>query len=106
MEKAIYCFKQAGNEEFEAKASIQAKSFEFRQKLFEADQLGATGASLSWAEKEGAEQMENLLKENLLVEARGLGRDMRKMLQEKYKLSPYLERYVVQQLPGGGGYKD
>ena len=67
MEKAIYCFKQADNKDFEEKAKTQGKSFEFRCKLFVANRVGGDGASLSWAEKEAAEHMENLLKENLLA---------------------------------------
>ena len=115
MEKAIYCFKQADNDAFQEKARIQLKSFEFRLSLFESDRLKDAGnSSLSRdnenadakTEKAGAELLSKLLKENLLLEARGLSRDMAKLLETQYPSSPYLERFVVQQLPEGGSYKD
>ena len=101
MEKAIYCFKQAENEEYEEKARIQSKSFEFRRKLFDADRLGTFGSVSPQDyenEKEGAKILENLLKKNLLFEAKSLGKDMAKILDKLYPSSPFLDRYVLQEL--------
>lgn len=111
MEKAIYCFKQADIDVFEEKARIHVESFKFRNNLFNADRIGSPGTleyddtRLS-VEKAGAELLEKLLKENLLAEARALGREMAKIVIRQYPTSPYLERYVVRQLPGGGGFKE
>ena len=105
MEKAIYCFKQAENEEYEEKARIQSKSFEFRRKLFDADRLGTFGSVSPQDyenEKEGAKILENLLKKNLLFEAKSLGKDMAKILDKLYPSSPFLDRYVLQELMVGG----
>ena len=105
MEKAIYCFKQAESEEYEEKARIQSKSFEFRRKLFDADRLGTSrGVSPQdyENEKEGAKILENLLKKNLLFEAKSLGKDMAKTLDKLYPSSPFLDRYVLQELMVGG----
>ena len=105
MEKAIYCFKQAESEEYEEKARIQSESFEFRRKLFEADRLGTFGGVSPQDyenEKEGAKILENLLKKNLLFEAKSLSKDMAKILDKLYPSSPFLDRYVLQELMVGG----
>jgi len=117
MEKAIYCFRQASNDGFEAKARAQASSFDFRSALFAIDRLGSTGThfskdgeddrtSISELEKTGAELMEKLLKENLLAEARVMGREMSKMLLNQYPSSPFFERFVMRHLPGKEDFKD
>ena len=105
MEKAIYCFKQAESEEYEEKARIQSESFEFRRKLFDADRLGTfSGVSPQdyENEKEGAKILESLLKKNLLFEAKSLGKDMAKIQDKLYPSSPFLDRYVLQELMVGG----
>jgi hypothetical protein len=117
MEKAIYCFKQAGNDGFEAKARVQASSFEYRSAFFTIDRLGSIGTnfskdgeddrtSISELEKTGAKLMEKLLKENLLAEARVLGREVSKMLLNQYPSSPFFERFVMRHLPRREDFKD
>lgn len=107
MNKAIYCFKQANNDVFARKAEIQLESFGLRIKMFKAAREGTLLADdgteyRSGLEKEAIELMENLLKENLLLEAKGLGRDMKKLLEKIYPSSSFLERSLLQHLPGGG----
>ena len=111
MEKAIYCFKQADIDVFEEKARIHVASFQLRNSLFYADRPGNPETfeyekTRLQVEKAGAELMEKLLKENLLTEARALGKEMAKLMARQYLMSPYLETHVVQQLPGGESFKE
>ena len=76
--RAIYCFKQANNDSFKRKADIQSESITLRLKYFNA---GRTGSFLQADEKEVVELFEKVLKENLLIEVVGLGKDIDNMLQ-------------------------
>jgi len=103
IEKAIYCFQQADNELFAKKAKIQLASFEIRRNIFDAGGFGGKQSSLdsykiSSIEKEAARLSEKLLKENLLLEAKGLGRDVQKVLQKSSPSSVFLERDVLRHL--------
>ena len=109
MNKALYCFRQANNDLFARKAEIQLESFGLRIKIFKANREGTllakdgAGCRLE-LETEAVDSMENLLKENLLLEVKGLGRDMKKLLQVVYPSSAFLESMLLQHLPEGGGY--
>lgn len=103
IEKAIYCFQQADNELFAKKAKIQLASFQIRHNIFDAGGFGGKQPSLdsnriSSIEKEAAKLSEKLLKENLLLEAKGLGRDVQKILQKSSPSSVFLERDVLRHL--------
>ena len=96
MDKAIYCFEQANNDSFARKARTQLASFRFRHKVL----VGEAFGHKSEMEMEAAQLMEKLLRENLLLEARGLGKDVQVYLQEIYTSSDFLGRMLVQKLPG------
>lgn len=106
MEKAIYCFKQASNESFARKSEIQLASFKLRLKIFNA---GMTGASLdvesrSGMEKKAIELVVKLLKENLVLEAASLGRDIESIVQKTYPSSPFLDKQILRYIKPRGGY--
>ena len=107
MSKALYCFRQANNAAFTRKAMVQAESFRLRDKLLEAGNYEAlssenNAASRSEFESEAVKLMENLMKQNMLLEVQGLGRDLRKFLRLVYPSSSFLESTLLQHLPGGG----
>ena len=106
MEKAIYCFKQASNDSFWKKAEIQLASFKLRLKIFNVGQSGtsADAESSSDIEKEAVELFVKLLKENLVLEAAGMGRDMGKILQKTYPSSAFLEKQILRGIKPEGGY--
>jgi len=106
MEKAIYCFKQASNDSFTKKSEIQLASFKLRLKIFNA---GMSGASLdvesrSDMEKKAVELLVKLLKENLVLEAAGLGRDIESIVQKTYPSSPFLDKQILRYIRTRGGY--
>ena len=106
MEKAIYCFKQASNDSFGKKAEIQLASFKLRLKIFNIGRSGtsADAESSSDIEKEAVELFVKLLKENLVLEAAGMGRDMGKILQKTYPSSAFLEKQILRGIKPEGGY--
>lgn len=106
MEKAIYCFKQASNDSFGKKAEIQLASFKLRLKIFNVGRSGtsADAESGSDIEKEAVELFVKLLKENLVLEAAGMGRDMGKILQKTYPSSAFLEKQILRGIKPEGGY--
>lgn len=106
MEKAIYCFKQASNDSFGKKAEIQLASFKLRLKIFNVGRSGtsADAESSSDIEKEAVELFVKLLKENLVLEAAGMGRDMGKILQKTYPSSAFLEKQILRGIKPEGGY--
>ena len=106
MEKAIYCFKQASNDSFGKKAEIQLASFKLRLKIFNVGPSGtsADAESSSDIEKEAVELFVKLLKENLVLEAAGMGRDMGKILQKTYPSSAFLEKQILRGIKPEGGY--
>ena len=106
MEKAIYCFKQASNDSFWKKAEIQLASFKLRLKIFNVGRSGtsADAESSSDIEKEAVELFVKLLKENLVLEAAGMGRDMGKILQKTYPSSAFLEKQILRGIKPEGGY--
>ena len=106
MEKAIYCFKQASNDSFGKKAEIQLASFKLRLKIFDVGRSGtpADAESSSDIEKEAVELFVKLLKENLVLEAAGMGRDMGKILQKTYPSSAFLEKQILRGIKPEGGY--
>ena len=106
MEKAIYCFKQASNDSFGKKAEIQLASFKLRLKIFSIGRSGtsADAESSSDIEKEAVELFVKLLKENLVLEAAGMGRDMGKILQKTYPSSAFLEKQILRGIKPEGGY--
>ena len=106
MEKAIYCFKQASNDSFGKKAEIQLASFKLRLKIFNVgrSRTSADAESSSDIEKEAVELFVKLLKENLVLEAAGMGRDMGKILQKTYPSSAFLEKQILRGIKPEGGY--
>ena len=106
MEKAIYCFKQASNDSFGKKAEIQLASFKLRLKIFNVgrSETSADAESSSDIEKEAVELFVKLLKENLVLEAAGMGRDMGKILQKTYPSSAFLEKQILRGIKPEGGY--
>ena len=106
MEKAIYCFKQASNDSFGKKAEIQLASFKLRLKIFSIGRSGTStdAESSSDIEKEAVELFVKLLKENLVLEAAGMGRDMGKILQKTYPSSAFLEKQILRGIKPEGGY--
>ena len=106
MEKAIYCFKQASNDSFGKKAEIQLASFKLRLKIFNVGRSGTSvdAESSSDIEKEAVELFVKLLKENLVLEAAGMGRDMGKILQKTYPSSAFLEKQILRGIKPEGGY--
>ena len=106
MEKAIYCFKQASNDSFGKKAEIQLASFKLRLKILNVGRSGtsADAESSSDIEKEAVELFVKLLKENLVLEAAGMGRDMGKILQKTYPSSAFLEKQILRGIKPEGGY--
>jgi hypothetical protein len=106
MEKAIYCFKQASNDSFGKKAEIQLASFKLRLRILNVGRSGtsADAESSSDIEKEAVELFVKLLKENLVLEAAGMGRDMGKILQKTYPSSAFLEKQILRGIKPEGGY--
>lgn len=106
MEKAIYCFKQASNDSFGKKAEIQLASFKLRLKILNVGRSGTSvdAESSSDIEKEAVELFVKLLKENLVLEAAGMGRDMGKILQKTYPSSAFLEKQILRGIKPEGGY--
>ena len=106
MEKAIYCFKQASNDSFGKKAEIQLASFKLRLRILNVGRSGtsADAESSSDIEKEAVELFVKLLKENLVLEAAGMGRDMGKILQKMYPSSAFLEKQILRGIKPEGGY--
>jgi hypothetical protein len=106
MEKAIYCFKQASNDSFAKKAEIQLASFKLRLNIFNVGRSGASSdaESRSDIEKEAVELFVKLLKENLVLEAAGLGRDIGNIVQKTYPSSAFLEKQILRGIKPEGGY--
>ena len=106
MEKAIYCFRQASNDSFGKKAEIQLASFKLRLKILNVGRSGTSvdAESSSDIEKEAVELFVKLLKENLVLEAAGMGRDMGKILQKTYPSSAFLEKQILRGIKPEGGY--
>ena len=114
MNKALYCFRQANNNMFVRKAKIHLESFNLRMKIIHDNQKGtlltqqqersAVDNQLVVIEREieAVDMMENLLKENLLFEAKEFGTDIKKLLQVIYPSASFLESTLLQHLPGRG----
>jgi len=88
------------------KSEIQLASFKLRLKIFNA---GMSGASLdvesrSDMEKKAVELLVKLLKENLVLEAAGLGRDIESIVQKTYPSSPFLDKQILRYIRTRGGY--
>jgi hypothetical protein len=102
LEKAIYCFEQAEHEDFSNKAKAQLESFTFRCKVL-TDRRTGTSEDTTYrkdTEAEGAEIMAKLIQESLLLEARGLGKDLQFLTKEIYSSSDFMQKFVIQKLPG------
>lgn len=107
IEKAIYCFGQANNDGFTQKAKIQLESFELRLKLFHfrIDKNLLAKKDVEYCtqiETKAASLMEKLLKQNLLLESKGLGRDLQKLLQVLYPSKNFFDSMLSHHLPGAG----
>ena len=102
LEKAIYCFEQAKHDEFANKAKTQLESFIFRCRVLDDRTTGTLELECfrNQTETEGAEIMAKLLQENLLLEARGLGKDLLFLTKRIYSSSDFLQQFLVQELPG------
>lgn len=106
LEKAIYCFEQAKHDDFANKAKLQLVSFCFRCEIRSDRRTGfdqdteIEGARIM--EIEGARIMAKLLQGNLLLEARGLGKDLQIITKTIYSSSNFLQHLLVQDLPGEG----
>lgn len=94
MEKAIYCFKHANNDLLLNKAKIQLDSFKLRSKIFNSDHIVSN--SISDFQKEAIPIFVKLLEENLVLEAKDLGRDLQTILDDQ--LTSFLDKQVLQNL--------
>jgi hypothetical protein len=102
LEKAIYCFEQAKHDDFAKKAKLQLVSFSFRCEVIRDRNSDKGAAHRQETEQEGVQIMAKLLRENLLLEARGLGKYLQMTTKTIYSSSNFLQRFLVQMLPGEG----
>jgi hypothetical protein len=77
-------------------------SFSFRCEVIRDRNSDKGAAHRQETEQEGVQIMAKLLRENLLLEARGLGKYLQMTTKTIYSSSNFLQRFLVQMLPGEG----
>ncbi|KAL7543061.1 hypothetical protein ACHAXR_012566 [Thalassiosira sp. AJA248-18] len=88
LDRAIWCFEQAGNSDLAAKARTHRKSIQFRLDLNLTDEHDIQENNRSMVEMKGAQLMESLANEGLLYEA----------LNVYYSICPFLSSYAKGEL--------
>ena len=95
LDRAIYCFREAQSSELVTKAQAQCRSVRLREKLIQIDS-STTMHGMETIEREAAQVLELLLRENLLLECMNL------LSSITHVLSPYtqqkLEEYITSRI--------
>lgn len=89
LDRSIWCFEQAGSHELAAKARTHRQSIQFRLDLVQQQQLGTDDSTAQLViEMKGAQMMESLQAEGLLIE----------LLNLFYSMKPFISVFVSEEL--------
>ena len=89
LDRSIWCFEQAGSHELAAKARTHRQSIQFRLELSRQQQLGTDDSTAKLViEMKGAQMMESLKAEGLLLE----------ILNLFYSMKPFISVFVSEEL--------
>ena len=89
LDRSIWCFEQAGSNELAAKARTHRQSIQFRLDLVQQQQLGTDDSTAQLViEMKGAQMMESLQAEGLLIE----------LLNLFYSMKPFISVFVSEEL--------